>query len=76
LEQYKPEFLIAGTETISRQALENAKEHLKVVSRCGIGMDNVDLKAANELGIKVFNAPNAPTQAVAELTIGRYARST
>jgi D-3-phosphoglycerate dehydrogenase len=70
LEQHKPEFLIAGTETISRKTLEISKLYLKIISRCGVGMDNVDLKAANELGIKVFNTPDAPTQAVAELTIG------
>jgi D-3-phosphoglycerate dehydrogenase len=61
--------LIAGTETLSRGVLESAKM-LKVISRCGGGVDSVDLVTAKELGIKVFNTPDAPVVAVAELTIG------
>ena len=63
------DFLIAGTEALSRDVLESA-EKLKIISRCGGGVDNVDLKAAKELGIKVFNTPDAPVIAVAELSIG------
>lgn len=61
--------LIAGTESLSEDVLKQLPK-LKVISRCGAGMDNVDLKAAEKLGIKVFNTPDAPTLAVAELTIG------
>ncbi|HJP19822.1 MAG: hydroxyacid dehydrogenase [Gammaproteobacteria bacterium] len=61
--------LIAGTEPLSRSVLESAKK-LKIISRCGAGLDNVDLIAAQEIGIKVFNTPFGPTQAVAELTTG------
>ena len=43
---------------------------LKVISRCGVGMDNVDLEVAAKLNIKVFNTPFGPTMAVAELTVG------
>jgi D-3-phosphoglycerate dehydrogenase len=60
--------LIAGTEVLDRKVLSSSPL-LKVISRCGAGMDNIDLKAAEELGIKVFNTPDAPTLAVAELTI-------
>lgn len=60
--------LIAGLETLDREVLE--KSELKVISRCGAGLNNVDLKAANELDIKVYSTPDAPTQAVAELTVG------
>lgn len=63
------DLLIAGTETLSRCVLESAKM-LKVISRCGGGVDNVDLITAKELGIKVINTPDAPVVAVAELTIG------
>ena len=49
------DFLIAGTEALSRDVLESA-EKLKIISRCGGGVDNVDLKAAKELGIKVVKA--------------------
>lgn len=61
--------IIAGTEMIDKDVLEKLPG-LKVISRCGVGMDNVDLEAAKRLGIEVFNTPDAPTVAVAELTVG------
>jgi D-3-phosphoglycerate dehydrogenase len=61
--------MIAGTEPLTRRVLTGAR-NLKILSRCGIGMDNVDLAAARESGIEVFNTPDAPTAAVAELTLG------
>jgi len=61
--------MIAGTEPLTAAVLEKATG-LKILVRCGIGMDNVDLEAAKKLGIKVFNTPDAPTRSVAELTLG------
>ena len=61
--------LIAGTEPITRKVLKNASQ-LKFISRVGIGLDNVDLCAAREMGISVSYTPDAPAPAVAELTIG------
>lgn len=61
--------LIAGTEPLTAKVLGSAKK-LKVISRCGVGMDNVDVAAATRLGIRVFNTPYGPTQSVAELTVG------
>lgn len=63
------ELLIAGTEPLTKDVLRSAK-NLKIISRCGVGLDNIDLEEAKCLGIKVFNTPSGPTQAVAELTIG------
>src|SRR5713101_7970365 len=40
------------------------------IVRAGVGLDNIDLKAAREAGIKVLNTPAAPTVSVAELTVG------
>ena len=40
--------MIAGTEPLTRRVLSGARG-LKVVSRCGIGLDSVDLAAAREL---------------------------
>ena len=60
--------IVAGLEPLTEDVLRGAKG-LKVISRCGIGLDNVDLKTASELGISVFNTPDAPTRAVAELTL-------
>lgn len=61
--------IIAGTESFSRETLLKLKS-LKVISRCGTGMDSIDLTAAKELGITVVNTPDGPTLAVAELTVG------
>lgn len=61
--------ILAGTEPLDRFVLEQLP-HLKVISRCGVGMDNVDLAYAESAGVKVYNTPDGPTQAVAELTVG------
>lgn len=61
--------LIAGTELITADVLSKLPA-LKVISRCGAGLDNVDIAAAKKKGIAVFNTPDAPTLAVAELTVG------
>lgn len=59
----------AGTEPLTRRVLQALPE-LRVISRCGTGMDSVDRAAAAEQGIAVRNTPDAPTRAVAELTLG------
>ena len=61
--------LIAGTEPITQKVLANA-DRLKLISRVGIGLDSVDLLAAEKKGIKVSYTPDAPAPAVAELTVG------
>jgi len=61
--------LIAGTEPITEKVLVNAK-NLKLISRVGIGLDSVDLLAAERRGIHVSYTPDAPAPAVAELTMG------
>jgi len=63
------EIIIAGTEPITAMVM-NSAPHLKLISRVGIGLDNVDLLAARERGIAVSFTPEAPAPAVAELTIG------
>jgi D-3-phosphoglycerate dehydrogenase / 2-oxoglutarate reductase len=60
--------VVAGVEPITAAVLKKARS-LKVISRCGIGMNNVDIETARSLGISVFNTPDAPTISVAELTI-------
>lgn len=70
LEQYKPDALLAGIEPLTAAIIEKAASHLKIISRCGIGLDSVDLKAAEKNNIIVTNTPDAPTIPVSELTIG------
>jgi len=48
----------------------NAGTNLKVVGRAGVGLDNVDKKAAEARGIKVVNTPAATSVTVAELALG------
>lgn len=55
----------SGTK-VTRKVFEAAKGKLKVVGRAGVGIDNVDLQAATELGCLVVNAPTANTIAAAE----------
>ncbi len=61
--------LIAGTEPITSKVME-AAPHLRLIARVGIGLDSVDLIAARERGIQVAYTPDAPSPAVAELTVG------
>ena len=60
---------LAGVEPISARALEAAQQ-LKVIARNGTGVDNIDLAAAERLGIRVCRAEGANAQSVAELAIG------
>lgn len=54
---------------LDREAL-TAATRLRVVGRAGAGVDNVDLEAARERGIVVFNVPGASANAVAEHGLG------
>ena len=61
--------LIAGTEPLTQNVIGSAK-NLKVISRCGIGIDNIDIEAVNVKGIKLYRTTEGPAIAVAELTLG------
>jgi D-3-phosphoglycerate dehydrogenase len=67
--EHQPVGIVAGVEPLTRRVMTSGSQ-LKAIARCGIGMDSVDLDAAKELGIRVTNTPDAPTQAVAEITLG------
>ena len=60
---------IAGLDCIDADALQTA-DRLKVISRYGVGFDNVDLTAARKKGIVVTNTPGANSVSVAELALG------
>jgi D-3-phosphoglycerate dehydrogenase len=49
--------------------IKSAKQ-LKIIARCGVGIDNIDLEQASKSNIYVTNSPNANIISVAELTIG------
>ena len=60
--------LVAGVEIYDEQTLRKLTK-LRCISRCGVGVDNIDLEAAKCLGVTVLNTPEEPVEAVAELTI-------
>ncbi len=57
--------IVRGRTKVTAEVFEKATK-LKVVGRCGVGVDNIDLAAAKEKGVVVVNAPVATTVAVAE----------
>ena len=60
--------VIAGNEPYSERVLTSLPE-LRIVSRCGVGLDQVDLHAAARLGIAVSITPDGNHGAVAEHTM-------
>ncbi len=62
--------LVVRGRTKVTPALLDAAPRLKVVGRAGVGVDNIDLAAAQSRGVVVVNAPTATTIAVAEHTLG------
>lgn len=60
---------IRSKTQITREVIEGADKLLAIGAFC-IGVNQVDLKAATEEGVAVFNAPHANTRSVAELVIG------
>ncbi len=61
--------IVRSKPKITRRVIMTG-EKLRIIARAGVGLDNIDLEAAEERGIKVVNAPAAPTRSVAELAIG------
>lgn len=61
--------IVRSATKMTKEIIDNAN-NLKVIGRCGVGIDNINLEAAGERGITVVNAPSATTTAVAELTLG------
>jgi len=62
--------LIVRSRTKVTGEIMEAGKRLKTIGRTGVGLDNIDTKAAEENSIAVLNTPEAPADAVAELTIG------
>jgi D-3-phosphoglycerate dehydrogenase len=62
--------LVGRSATRVSDELLRAARRLKVIGRAGVGIDNIAMTAATELGIAVINAPAGNTIAVAELFFG------
>jgi len=60
--------VVRSATKVNADILKNATR-LKLVVRAGVGIDNIDVKAAEEAGVQVNNTPNSSTLSVAELVI-------
>lgn len=67
LKEVNPVGVIAGVEDWGIDAFDSASS-LVVLSRCGVGLDSVDLEAARLKNVVIKNTPIAPVESVAELT--------
>ena len=61
--------LVRSATQLDAEAIAAAK-NLKVIARAGVGLDNVDIKAATQAGVMVVNAPTSNIVSAAELTVG------
>ncbi|MGO3141631.1 MAG: phosphoglycerate dehydrogenase [Galactobacter sp.] len=61
--------LVRSATKVDAEAIAAAK-NLKVIARAGVGLDNVDIKAATQAGVMVVNAPTSNVISAAELTVG------
>jgi len=60
--------VVRSATKVTKEVIAGA-DNLKLVVRAGVGLDNVDLDAAKEKGVKVLNTPEAPTASVAEMVL-------
>ncbi len=60
--------VIRSATKLTKEVLDNA-EQLKIIARCGVGIDNVDIDFAKSKNIFVTNSPSANLISVVELTV-------
>ncbi len=61
--------IVRSATKVTGDIIEMGKK-LKIIARAGVGLDNIDVRKARDLGIKVLNTPGASAISVAELAIG------
>ncbi len=61
--------IVRSATQVTADILENATR-LKMIGRAGVGVDNIDVKAATQKGIMVVNAPGSNSLSVAEHALG------
>jgi D-3-phosphoglycerate dehydrogenase len=73
LTQLIPDYdvLIMRVDPAINKKILDAAKNLKVIGVCSVGLNHIDMDAAKEKGIQVFNAPGMNANAVAELTIAK-----
>jgi D-3-phosphoglycerate dehydrogenase len=68
IEQYDG-IVVRSRTKLTADVLSRAT-NLKVIGRAGVGLDNIDIQKASEMGIDVLNTPEAPSITVAEFALG------
>ena len=61
--------VIRSSTTISKELIDSSRE-LKIIARAGVGVDNIDIKAATKKNIYIVNAPFSNAISAAEITVG------
>ncbi len=57
-----------GKGQVNTELIDSCKD-LKIIARCGVGLDNINVEEATRRGIKVVNAPNSNAATIAEHTV-------
>ena len=60
--------VIRSSTQLTKEIIEKGN-NLKIIARCGVGVDNIDVKYAKSKNIKVTNSPSANLISVVELTV-------
>ncbi|MBW3596133.1 MAG: hydroxyacid dehydrogenase [Planctomycetes bacterium] len=61
--------IVRNATQVTGQLIRQSPQ-LRIIARAGVGLDNIDVKAATECGVVVTNTPEQNAVSVAELTIG------
>lgn len=69
IKEYQPVAIIAGTENIDEDVLNSANS-IQIISRVGIGTDNIDLDAVKRAGVVLTTTKTSLSNSVAELVVG------
>ncbi len=64
----KARAFVAGLEKYDAETISQMP-NISCISRCGVGIDNIDLKVAEQRNIEILNTPEEPIIAVAEMTL-------
>ena len=67
--------VIRSSTQLTKEIIEKG-EKLKIIARCGVGVDNIDVEYAKSKNIKVTNSPSANLTSVVELTVALIINAT
>jgi D-3-phosphoglycerate dehydrogenase / 2-oxoglutarate reductase len=62
--------VVRSRTKVTKEIIEASTPNVKVIARVGVGLDNIDVKEAEERNIRIINSPESAANAVSELVIG------